>query len=163
MKYLFLGLSNDEWSIIGVLVNIVLATLTFFAVCISLWTVITNSYHKGKIYFKVNNDSTPKKYEIKLYNKRIVPITIISRGFYLEDNDSKPLLSWSNEKVKLEMSDVSYFKTNINAINTELIKKDFENGDKVIIYGYFQCANGKRYQKHIKHVVSNSSLTSTLN
>ncbi|MGE7672965.1 hypothetical protein ACQKMV_05175 [Lysinibacillus sp. NPDC094403] len=159
---MFLGLSSNEWSIIGVIVNVVLAILTFSAVSISLWTVITNSYQKGNVYFQEENSSGFPKYNIKLFNKRSVSITVIGRGFSIKKGKKELVIKGNDSREKVEMSDVVYYQVLVNDINQELISMGYSTGENLTIYGFFRSGNGNMYRKRIKHTVTSTEVNMTL-
>ncbi|MGE8004028.1 hypothetical protein [Lysinibacillus sp. NPDC093216] len=144
------NLGVAEW---GIVINSILAVLTFCAVLVSMWTVIINSYPKGKMFLIEDETQVFPTYALKLYNKRVVPINIIQRGFYLKKKNSISIIRQNDKRVKIEMSDALYFKVQIAELNQILIEMDYKPGDELVLYGFFQCANGKRYEKHTKHVV----------
>ncbi|MDM5351563.1 hypothetical protein QUF65_11755 [Lysinibacillus sphaericus] len=153
--FIIYNLSLDGWTKLGIIVSSGLAVLTFGAVAISLWTLRINSYPKGRIFFQKDDYDDFTKYRLKLCNKRVIPITVIAKGFYIKEKD-KMICAEYNLNEKIEVSDVLRYEISVDNLNEILLKEGYKNGESLNIHGFFKCASGKMYEKRINHVVADS-------
>lgn len=148
-----LGSVVFDWTVVTAVTNIVLSILTLIALLITVYTVRINSFPKGKVMHQTKGDSLSNQYQIKLVNKRSVPITISHRGFYVIKDKGKPVLISESKIKKLEWSDYDYFSINEEFINEKLLKMGHKIGIEVKVFGFFKTSANKTYKIKITHLV----------
>lgn len=149
--------NNINWDAVSSISNISLSVITLIAVFVTYRTLIINTRSKAKIGYKLDKTPGGTFHRIRLVNQRDVPITIIHKGFYINDKNNREL-SIKRKKVreKFHNSDIIYFSAHEKDLNAILRRKGYENGSTVNLYGYFITSNsGKIYKHKIKHKVIN--------
>jgi|SRR5690625_3036013 len=158
-------LVNINWDAVSSISNIALSLITLIAVFVTYRTLIVSTNSKAEIRYKTDKKPNGTFHRIRLVNKRNVPITVIHKGFYINDKDKMDrIISGKKVQEKIYNSDITYYSLHENGLNAKLRRLGYPDGSTVNIYGYFITSDKKKvYSKKVKHKIIKYDESTQLN
>lgn len=140
-----------DWDVISAVSNITLSILTFIGLMITLYFSVNNSFYKLKIDYRIHDD-----WQMKVINKRNVPVHIMTYGFMYKNKEGKELLIGGkvlkSDAKRLDWNEVVRFSMSKVEIQNKLFDLGESEGRLIRIFAYVKTEEGKMHRKRLQKI-----------
>lgn len=140
-------MEDVNWDVVSAVSNIILSFLTFVGLMITLYFSLRNTFYKLKVTFDITKD----QWQMKVINKRNIPVSLMIYGFTYKNEENRHIgISYvrpSRDNKRLEWNDTKRHKVFTMVLNEYLSDKGFKSGDTVQLHAVAKTEDGKIYAK----------------